>query len=497
MSLLKEIDIKKIGVFKKSIDRGIDTKRNEFNSILKERKHYESIESIKYSSSTTYLDALWGAGKTYFLEKLIEHDNFKNEGVLILDSWDIKNGGTFDSVLSMHLFEGEEEKVKEILIEKLKDFYIEEEDRKSFFAWKTKQVISSLDLKIHLGVTSLTLKGENIAKIFSGPEWKRKIDSKKKNVKEEIKERSIKEAYESVLLNFLREKFSKKNKYVFIDNLERLSSKDRQDIINTVLSWSRIPGISFIFLIDIHKVNMEKYTEENFWEKIANGQNYKLINDWENFIKEYELPNGEKISSDIFLTKIIKYSIESNFSKPEHKYDLRRIKTSLFQMSERIDSKDAKETIVTKIIKFFFDSNIGLSKFFYLENMIDKVNEENIFSSFGEDEPIESLIRNNQLSIQSHFYDVKIIKGEHTLKIHATEPKDSLLEEFNDFNNLRTGDAMSKMREKYLTLITSLRIKEKDAEEYEKLLDSEGELKYFSFKNVTKNKIKIYEKIMS
>ena len=525
-------------ILKDLLEKSWSIKNNDLKIATEEQLELEkkkglniTLDSLKNKSLITYIDAPWGSGKTHFIETFIkwikknknnEEINFKfgeEETTLeidFIDAWEIYQSGNIEDFL-LRAFT--------IDWKEFKKFYKKGKDVKRFcLKWLKKlgRIPISLSNVLVSGISfNIGVPGANIEldlgeKIRTLKEELNKLNNepydplKDKELKLEEEEKLL-----VLLVSYLEWKYKNNNKFIIIDNIERLSSKNRLNVVNKILNWANLSGITFLFLSNFEKINFTKLQEEDFWNKISLHETFKLTNNWQTYIDNYKYEADNFAMSDSKnsdLKEFIKIIIPTFFSNNKDDMDIREIK-KLLDNWEGKSNTDSRE-LITSLLNEIVEKNLeGLDKYFLINHSIswlsenkwdlwsdselenDKVKENNI-----------SLINNKMFRIQSNFYelevevknDVLVFKDSDKLKI-----KEQDLIHFKNFNNFIDDNATNKFKDVVESILKTRKIDNKDNYiylyiEYIKSKDkNKDSVKYFEFKYNNIKKLHIYNEIFN
>lgn len=520
-------------LFKDHLEKSWEIKRIDLKNGEEEQQHFDNCEevnitldSLKNKSLITYIDAPWGSGKTYFVENLVkwikrkdseEEFKFSNSpskiNINVLDAWEIYNHNNIEDFL-------------------VKSFNIDQNDFNEFLKnidnkWtKTKsitrkilltfkKIISALKLSVKVG----GLVGVEIefSKLFendsefleSWKTFKEKNEDKIKNIKE-------KDLLSIMFSEYIEDKYKENNNMIIIDNIERLSSKNRLDVINKIMNWANLSGTTYLFLTNFQKINFSTTFEEDFWNKISLHETFKLTNSWETYISEYT-QNEFDLSSDKLeqIRNFILNMIPLFFSNNNDNMDIREMKKLLDNWNEKndilkeeLDDLEKNKKLIISLLKEIIEKNLeGLDKYFFINYSISWLSENN-WNLWENDlnglniENIEEtpLINNKMFRIQSNFYnlDVEILENKIVFSGRDKEfkIKEEEIEFFKKFNNFIDDTASKKFQ---IIINDILKTREIDNENnylyrYIKFKET-NKIKYFEFKYNNHKKIHIYNEI--
>ncbi len=266
----KKINIKQIEDFKDSLI----SEFNLNNSFINKRRDdwillYESNfipDFLKSESFITYIDSQQGMGKSYLIENLLKnHLHKKNkkidskfDEIIILDAMEI-----------MHLTNW-----KRTLSDTVYTLYKNEPSK---FGNKIRSVSKFLG-KVILNVA-----------IEHDPT---KLAKSSQEVLAKTKEQQNQKDYvelKAEIINFNKDILeTNKPKLLVIDNLERITNRRMENLIENILYYRQLKGMIILFAIDKNEFNdltTSTYLN-NIWEKIIKGKFYVLEPTITSFLKE-------------------------------------------------------------------------------------------------------------------------------------------------------------------------------------------------------------------
>ncbi|NQX83559.1 MAG: hypothetical protein HRS50_02515, partial [Mycoplasmataceae bacterium] len=212
-----------------------------------------TVDSLKNKSLITYIDAPWGSGKTHFVEGLINWikgpDKNKNKdeikfkfsksennlNISLIDSWEVYKSKNIEEIFK-NIYEPElDEEFDKLVKENKKNIDKNKVSKKKELKSKIHRYlfIANSFLKfIPSPVQTSLILAENAMKnkkqiLDDRNEFLKKYN----NIEIDILTKSIKDSIEL--------KFKENNNFIIIDNIERLSSKNRLDVINKVVNSKR------------------------------------------------------------------------------------------------------------------------------------------------------------------------------------------------------------------------------------------------------------------
>ncbi len=521
-SFLKKIEA---SWFNKNLDIN---KANDLLEITNSDKTIKFIpDALKNLSLITYIDAPWGSGKTYFIESFLDWKsknnnltiNFKNKIELkkieidLIDAWEIYNKQKIEDIL-IDIFKIDYEKFKEWLknnksnLEAKIDPKTPKEKRKTL-GWKVARTIS---IPFYKTLQSVGSNFINIEKFLEAiPEIKEVWEDEYSSLVEKLK---LKDREDKSILNFIvslyiEDLYKDNNKIIVLDNIERLSSKNRLDVINKILNWANISGITFIFLTNFEKIKISSVSEEDFWNKISLYETFKLENDWKLYLDEYEHKDFT-LKNHQDLLSLIKTLIPSFFDSNKDDTDIREIKKLLDNWNDKHNCRNEKELIIS-FIKEAHNHLEGLSKHFFTNKTISELATDkywNYFKKDFKDEQLEKrsteiyipLINNKMFRIQSNFYELKLVSKDNVLKFDPNNLKIRIGEDrfFNEFNNFVDDNASTSFKDLISELFSTRRIENSNhlLNLYMKMIN-EDKISYFEFKYNNLRKIHIYNEIFT
>ena len=233
-----------------------------------------------------------------------------------------------------------------------------------------------------------------------------------KGVNEWIKGIKDEDFLKVIVASYIEEQTIDKKKFFVIDNIERLSSKNRLDIINKIMNWASISGVTYIFLTNFDKIKITKEFEEDFWNKISLQETFKLHNDWREYVKKYSHQDFVLADHPLLLEIVIE-TIPIFFQSGEDSADIREIKKIL-------DNWTCKHTltleveIVISFVKEIERNIYGLDKYFSVNKIITFLSKRDIYWDLFKndmDKELEKeskieytpMINNKMFRIQSNF----------------------------------------------------------------------------------------------
>ncbi|NQX83699.1 MAG: hypothetical protein HRS57_00720, partial [Mycoplasmataceae bacterium] len=330
----------------------------------------------------------------------------------------------------------------------------------------------------------------------------------------------------------------KEKKFIFIDNIDRLSSIDRLSVVNKIINWSLFEGVNFVFLTNFEKIKISKIYEEDFWNKISSYNNFYVKNDWKLFTKN-KLIESEFINLENYdrVLNIILDSIETFFTTKDHSADIRNIRKFMDEWIHSIKdykkSKNNEKEIICSFINYTLNNSSlsGDEKMFYIDKVIslivDNAYEDDVYDLFyssdlSTNDSFQSLFNNRNLRMQSSFFDFKVelVEREDYSYIQVQSKSLNLLytEEFKEYNNLLDELSFSKYSKlTYKLLLNSkiikynMKIKDRfiirnySVKNIFKAIKSDKNLlnvknntfHYFEFKNNNIRKLIVYNEIMN
>lgn len=529
-------------VFKDQLSKSWKVKQEDLNSgnnlndFFNKRKNiFLTPDLLKNKSLITYIDAPWGSGKTYFIENLIkwikkekdeEEFNFKKGSkpsklnISVLDAWEIYNGSNIDEMLKFIFQPKINSKDLNCLIEKNSKDYIENN------GLKTKEINSKI--KRYSFISNVFLKntpnpvqplfyfGEKIRKELKDIP---KTFSKEliKNSKNEFLETYSNKPIEIVtksIIDYIEYKYEKNNNLIIIDNIERLSSDNRLDVVNKIINWANLSGTTYLFLTNFQKINFSSIFEEDFWNKISLHETFKLTNNWETYIKNYKRDNFDLSNNDYKdIRDFILAIIPSFFSKNNDNMDIREIKKLLDNWNEKEKCGIDNKSLIISLLKEIISKNLeGLDKYFLINHSIswlsenkwhlwEKDNEE--IKKLLEEENIinKPLINNKMFRIQSNFYELKVILEKNKIVRFVNDSfkiKDEELDFFKKFNNFIDDNASRKFQIAISDILKTRMINNENNYIYKymkTIKKDKTKIKYFEFKYNNIKKLHIYNDI--
>ncbi len=406
-------------------------------------------DSLKNKSLISYIDAPWGSGKTKFIEEYITWSLDNSElfnKIDVIDAWEVYNGQNINDIL-------------------WKIFRIDPEDKDLSKAIKgvvnkntsnstaRMKFLGKVALNATMPVVGITIKGfkKTIEHINSevNPNKQKFLSLIKKdcdeNQKTEILSLAIQEVIELKSKNW--------DRLIVLDNIERLSSANRLDVINKILNWASLKGITFIFLTNFERIKLTKVFEEDFWNKISLQETFKLSNNWNSYLRNYEYEiNGNKfiLKDHEKLLALIEDLIPTFFSENNDSMDIREIKKLLDNWKDK-NSNQSEVKLIESFLQHLVNENMsGLDKYFIINRSISLLTDEEKYWELWENDFKEKLgslipgeisnkplIDNKMLRIQSNFFnlkfkikDSKIVFDDIKLDLRPDEEK-----EFKEFNN--------------------------------------------------------------
>lgn len=495
-------------------------KAKKYSKRLKENANIKiTPDDLKNLSLITYIDAPWGSGKTYFIEKFIEwisidkdklnfsgQDEFKTKelDVNVLDAWEIYNSSNIEEYL-IKSFDINWESLKEFLKTKpIKNnsSLLSKVTRTTFIS--LKKIVSTLNPLLSFGTI-------NLDELFKNQKELKKIWNETWERENLFKDISDIEKFKLLISLYIEDKYKKNNKLIIIDNIERLSSKNRLDVINKVMNWANLSGATYLFLTNFQKININTVAEEDFWNKISLYETFKLENDWQTYIDDYKHEEFD-LSKYKKLQDFIKLVIPSFFSSNEDCKDIREIKKLLDNWEQKIFYKNEKD-LISSFMKEVQGHINGLDKYFFINKSIGILSEHNEYWDLWKkdlnDETREisndvytPLINNKMLRIQSNFYELKVLKSDDKILKFKDEIKFKIRKgetiHFKSFNNFIDDEATDKFKKVINDLFKSRKIEDEDHKLilYLKAIGKD-EISYFEFKYNTIRKIHIYNDIFS
>lgn len=482
-----------------------------------------TVDSLKNKSLITYIDAPWGSGKTYFVENLINwikkpgqsgevlfnfhHRNETELEIDFIDAWEINNKKTIEELLI---------DAYSIDVEDFRDFLIKDEHinkkvkrwakRLGRIAWTIpKRILKGSNLRFSTGSISL---GLNLESLLNDQELKEAFEKPFKEETEIFNSLNEEKKLKILLASYIEWKYSNNNKVIVIDNIERLDSKDRLSVINTILNWANLKGTTFIFLTNFEKIKITKDFEEDFWNKISLHETFKLTNNWQNYIENYSKDNI--IISDpalIDLKDFILNTIPTFFSNNEDNMDIREIKKLLDNWDA--NGRGSKELIIS-LLKEVIEKNLeGLDKYFLINHSITWLSEnkwhlweeDGIKDSTNGDSDTNNipLINNKMFRIQSNFYDLEVESSGDEIKFKNSSNlkiSDNNLPHFNKFNNFIDDNASNSFRKVIEDILRTRVINNTSNYIYNYIkYKNNDSIKYFEFKYNNIKKLHIYNNI--
>ncbi len=489
-----------------------------------------TVDSLKNKSLITYIDAPWGSGKTYFIEKLIEWTknekdekkfNFSNGkksslDINFIDAWEINNNKSIEDFLI---------EAYSIEVKDFEDFLKNvEEFNEKIKKWTKRfgrimfspieRILNSATLKLAPGGVGIDfdlselLKDENLKKSFEEP-FKKEIDS--------LKLLTDQNKLKILLVTYIEDKYIKNNKLIIIDNIERLDSNSRLKCINAILNWANFSGTTFLFLTNFEKIKITKDYEEDFWNKISLHETFKLTNSWQTYVSNYKKETSFDLNDQNYLDlkDFILNIIPSFFSNNEDDMDIREIKKLLDNWNIKNESTN-KELIISLLREIIEKNSGGLDKYFLINHSVTWLSE-NKWNLWEDDKVIDDetkndaynnipLINNKMFRIQSNFYDLEVevknnkakFKNSKNLKISEKD-----ISHFKKFNNFIDDNATQKFRTVIESVLSTRNITNKDNYifkymDYIKLNNGNSKansMKYFEFKYNNIKKLHIYNDI--
>ena len=509
-------------------------KAESFNEELLKSNITITPDNLKNKSLITYIDAPWGSGKTYFIENFLEWasketrfvnfvgdiDHIKKDSskgslkvneldIDVLDAWEIYNSSNIEEFLikSFNVSLDEfKEFIKGDVCKKILSSpnIIQKLGRTSFLI--IKKVLKSIELKTPL----ITI---GVGKLFDDKKFKKIWTNSFKE--EHFKNVSEEDKFKLLFGLYIESKYENNNKIIIVDNIERLCSKNRLDVINKIMNWSNLSGTTYIFLTNFQKINISTVNEEDFWNKISLYETFKLENDWRLYIdnyshivkgKNFDLKNHEK------MIHFIKSIIPSFFSSNKDSMDIREIKKLLDNWHNKFDEQTEKELIISfmREVQQHID---GLDKYFFINKAIGILSEGEYWDLWKRDlkEEIEKisnetyipLLNNKMFRIQSNFYELTVTKEDNILKFNNTSDEFEIREgeeiHFKTFNNFIDDEATSKFKKVINDIFNTRKIDDKDHNLITYLnsiqkneIKEEVKINYFEFKYNNIRKIHIY-----
>ncbi len=512
---------------------------NKFSKQFEGKTNFEfTHDALKNKSLITYIDAPWGSGKTYFIENMLEwvlkndvhkkyifssdstEDSKPEFDIEILDAWEIYNGSNISEILS-NIFKPNLQ--DDEIIAKIREY---KNPKKGL----DKKVLVKCVAKRFGGIAISLLKTTPALPIIKAAEYFAQNETEKRDDAENLAAKFDSKTEEEnnsivvkAIIETIEEKYIDNNKIIIIDNIERLSSANRLDVINKIMNWANIAGTTYIFLTNFEKIKITKEYEEDFWNKISLHETFKLENDWETYVNNYKYQyNGNRnnfIMSDFkHLLSFTKRIIPLFFTNNSDTQDIREIKKLLDNWS--INLKDDMNDI--ELIKSFLNeiiSNLsGLDKYFLIntaitllseeywelweqeinENENDNFSKEDFSNVEVDSEYNKPLFNNKMLRIQSNFFNLEI--KEENGEVIFDEPDFSietdLRKEFKKFNNFIDENSTTKFINLISDISETRKITSSDNYLKDLLIKSDNKYnKYFEFKYNNLRKIYIFNKI--
>ncbi len=494
--------------------KNIDIKSSEKDEqkILETSNLNITLDNLKNKSLISYIDAPWGSGKTYFIENLVKWIKFKtNEkdeikfkfnqeesylDINVLDAWEIYSSSNITDVLF---------KIYSINFDELNNFLeknnisekIESNIKKNRLNFLKRFSLKEVNFNINLPFVSIGTK------IGINKKESKELVSKISN---SLKEYNDEDILISIYVSYLEHKYRNNNKLVILDNIERLSSQNRLDIINKILNWANISGTTFLFLTNFEKIKFTKLFEEDFWNKISLQETFKLINNWETYVEQYKIDNfelSEFSDAQTFILNMIPLFFKSN----NDNMDIREIKKLLDNWEEK-NHYDNNKDLIKSFIKDVMLKNLeGLDKYFFINSSISWLSENkwDLWKGdykFEKEDNIDNtpLINNKMIRIQSNFYDLNVHRKDDKIKFSNNNLKIRIEEKdfFDKFNNFIDNHASSQFQNLIKNVLKTREISNPNnyINSYLKII-KKNEIKYFEFKYNNIKKLHIYNDIFN
>ncbi len=505
----------------------------EFEEQFKDKKqNFEfTHDALKNKSLVTYIDAPWGSGKTYFIENMLEWvlknevhntysfsaDSSKQEfDIEILDAWEIYSGSNISEILSS-IFKPDLQNKK--LIKKVKKYSSDPQ---------IKMITRSIAKRFG-GIATSLLKTTPILPIIKAAEYFAENEAKRKSSAKELvtKFDSSNEDENNAIviksiIETIEEKYKDNNKIIIIDNIERLSSVNRLDVINKIMNWANIAGTTYIFLTNFEKIKITKEYEEDFWNKISLNETFKLENDWETYVDTYVYSYNDGKDTFImsnfrnFLT-FTKRIIPLFFTSNTDTQDIREIKKLLDNWAINLDGDINDIELIKSFLNEIISNLSGLDKYFLINTAITLLAEEywelwekeieDNEENFSSDDFVnvnanceynKPLFNNKMLRIQSNFFNLEIKEdnGEIIFDKPDFSIETDLRKEFKKFNNFIDENSTMNFIKLTKEISETRKIISKDNYLKDLLIKSNNKYnKYFEFKYNNLRKIYIFNKI--
>ncbi len=406
-------------------------------------------DSLKNKSLISYIDAPWGSGKTKFIEEYVSWSLTNSKlfnKIDIIDAWEVYNGQNINDILwKIFKIDPKDKKLSKGIDKALNKYTNNSTARMKF--------LGKAALNVTMPVVGITIEGAKktfkYMKSEINPEKQKFLSLIKgdfdENQKTEILSLAIQEVIESNSKNW--------DRLIVLDNIERLSSVNRLDVINKILNWASLKGITFIFLTNFERIKLTKVFEEDFWNKISLQETFKLSNNWNSYLRNYEYEiNGNKfiLKNHEKLLALIEDLIPTFFSENNDSMDIREIKKLLDNWKDK-NNNQSEVKLIESFLQHLVNENMsGLDKYFIINRSISLLTDEERYWELWENDFKERLgsfspgeiynkplIDNKMLRIQSNFFnlkfkvkDSKIIFDDIKLDLRPDEEK-----EFKEFNN--------------------------------------------------------------
>lgn len=553
-NILKHEMEKSWATFSKEVTEG----KNFYEKTLQKSNLNFYPDSIKNKSLITYINAPWGSGKTYFIEKFIswaknidghlnKPESINNESkeelfkfnpnspnplplkINLIDSWEIHNGKNISEILSKIFvpnvkdkrFIGHYKKVYyEIVGSKEKERKVKRNIVRFSFLASAIAAIALTCGTIGVGVVGLgAVAATNTVFTSMADECEIKNDKRFKNLTDFEKRIILQES----IIRFIEDQNKNNDQLIIVDNIERLSSKNRLDVINKILNWANIGGTTYIFLTNFDKIKLTKEYEEDFWNKISLHETFSLSNSWVKYLENYS-HNGFKFDeSKKELLNFIKEILPSFFRNAEDIMDIREIKKLLNNWQEKNNKSLLQSELILSFTSILLDVNSkGLEKYFLINKIVSNLSEDywylwekefiklfgkNEFLSIANERNINnpkntSFIKNKMYRIQSNFFDIEMnINSKNELYVlkEKIKLKSTEIERFKSFNNFVDESSRIKFEKTIVNLLSTRKIYEWENSflyYFVNVSSKKGYTpKYYEFKYNNIKKIFIYNKI--
>lgn len=553
-NILKHEMEKSWATFSKEVTEG----KNFYEKTLQKSNLNFYPDSIKNKSLITYINAPWGSGKTYFIEKFIswaknidghlnKPESINNESkeelfkfnpnspnplplkINLIDSWEIHNGKNISEILSKIFvpnvkdkrFIGHYKKVYyEIVGSKEKERKVKRNIVRFSFLASAIAAIALTCGTIGVGVVGLgAVAATNTVFTSMADECEIKNDKRFKNLTDFEKRIILQES----IIRFIEDQNKNNDQLIIVDNIERLSSKNRLDVINKILNWANIGGTTYIFLTNFDKIKLTKEYEEDFWNKISLHETFSLSNSWVKYLENYS-HNGFKFDeSKKELLNFIKEILPSFFRNAEDIMDIREIKKLLNNWQEKNNKSLSQSELILSFTSILLDVNSkGLEKYFLINKIVSNLSEDywylwekefiklfgkNEFLSIANERNINnpkntSFIKNKMYRIQSNFFDIEMnINSKNELYVlkEKIKLKSTEIERFKSFNNFVDESSRIKFEKTIVNLLSTRKIYEWENSflyYFVNVSSKKGYTpKYYEFKYNNIKKIFIYNKI--